>query len=65
MWGLPTWGYVQMIITFVWPEGFVKKSDKQKQLEMQGCIFRGQELLDNHELDKDRECYCGRPNSEA
>ena len=37
------------------------KTDKQKRLERQGCMFSGQELLDNHELDPDKECYCGRP----
>jgi hypothetical protein len=25
-------------------------SDKQKRLAQQGCVFRGQELLDSHEL---------------
>ena len=40
----------------------VQVSDKQKQLERQGCKFSGQELLDNHELDMDKPCYCNRPN---
>ena len=40
----------------------VAASPKQRQLEAQGCIFRGQELLDNHELDPAKGCYCGRPN---
>ena len=42
----------------------VVKSQKQMQLEAQGCIFRGgqQELLDNHERDPMKDCYCGRPN---
>ena len=39
------------------------KTDKQKRLERQGCVFFWQELLDNHELDPDKECYCGRPLS--
>lgn len=39
----------------------VRKSQKQKQLEAQGCVFRGQELLNNHEIDPMKECYCGRP----
>jgi hypothetical protein len=39
----------------------VQKSDKQIQLEKQGCVFRGQEALDNHEISLDKECYCGRP----
>ena len=39
----------------------VMKSDKQKALEANGCVFRGQERLDNHELDVNKECYCGRP----
>ena len=41
----------------------VMKSNKQIQLEKQGCRFNGQELLSNHELDKDKKCYCGRPNN--
>ena len=40
----------------------VQKSEKQKRLEIQGCVFYGQELLDNHELDPCKPCYCGRPN---
>ena len=44
------------------PEEWVLKSDKQIMLEQQGCRFKGQELLDDHELDPDKECYCGRPN---
>ena len=40
----------------------VASSDKQKQLEDQGCVFMGQEALDSHELDMAKECYCGRPN---
>lgn len=39
----------------------VMKSEKQKTLERQGCVFVGQELLDNHEIDQRKECYCGRP----
>ena len=45
-----------------WPESWMCKSDKQKQLEENGCVFRGQERLDNHELDLTKECYCGRSN---
>jgi hypothetical protein len=41
----------------------VLKSTKQITLERQGCVFRVQELLDNHELDTEKECYCGRPNN--
>ncbi|MFK5949869.1 MAG: hypothetical protein QM500_13990 [Methylococcales bacterium] len=44
------------------PESWVCKSDKQVQLESNGCVFRGQELLDNHEIDIEKECSCGRPN---
>jgi len=40
----------------------IVRSDNQITLERQGCVFRGQELLDSHELDPDKECYCGRPN---
>ena len=39
------------------------KSEAQKRLERQGCFFLGQELMDRHELDPDKPCYCGRPNS--
>lgn len=45
------------------PESWMLKSDKQKQLEKKGCAFKGQELLDNHELDASKPCYCGRPNN--
>lgn len=38
----------------------VQKSEKQKLLEQQGHIFRWQELLDNHEKDTAKPCYCGR-----
>lgn len=43
-------------------ESWIYKSNKQEQLESNGCVFIGQELLDNHELDINKECYCGRPN---
>ena len=43
------------------PSEWILTSDKQKTLEKQGCVFRGQELLDNHELDLEKDCYCGRP----
>ena len=46
------------------PESWVLKSEKQILLEKQGCVFKGQELLDNHELDITKKCYCGRPNSQ-
>lgn len=39
----------------------VQKSEKQKTLERQGCVFQGQESLDNHEIDPIKKCYCGRP----
>lgn len=39
----------------------VAKSKLQKKLESQGCIFKGQEYLGNHEPDPDKPCYCGRP----
>lgn len=39
----------------------VMKGKTQKILEEQGCVFRGQELLANHELDLNKKCYCGRP----
>ena len=45
------------------PESWVCKSNKQVQLESNGCVFRGQEALDNHELNINKECYCGRPNT--
>jgi hypothetical protein len=38
------------------------KSELQKKLERQGCAFKGQELLANHEADPEKPCYCGRPN---
>ena len=44
------------------PESWMVKSEKQIKLEVNGCVFNGQERLDNHELNKDKECYCGRPN---
>lgn len=43
------------------PESWVMKSDKQITLENNGCVFRGQERLDNHEINLEKECYCGRP----
>jgi len=45
-------------------EFVVCKSKDQKQLEAQGCIFQGQELLSKHELDINKPCYCGRQNKE-
>jgi len=45
------------------PESWVLKSDKQRILERNGCVFRGQEALDNHELDPYKKCYCGRPRN--
>ena len=53
-----------MKIAQSWPEEWMRKSEKQKTLEKQGCVFRGQEFLDNHELDPSKECYCGRPLAE-
>ena len=44
------------------PSSWMVKGDKQIQLEKNGCVFTGQELLDNHEIDPEKECYCGRPN---
>jgi len=52
-------------IATTWPESWMMKSDKQKILERNGCVFRGQELLDNHEIDAEKECYCGRPKKES
>jgi hypothetical protein len=43
----------------------VQKSDKQVELERQHHIFRGQEPLDNHEIDPAKPCYCGRPLSDT
>lgn len=43
----------------------VHKSHKQRVLEQQGCVFRSQELLDNHETNPTKECYCGRPNGDG
>ncbi len=53
-------------VTRDFPESWICKSDKQKTLEAQGCVFSktGQELLDNHEIDPAKECYCGRPNKQ-
>ena len=47
-----------------WPESWMCKSEKQITLESNGCQFSKthQERLDNHELDINKECYCGRPN---
>jgi len=39
-----------------------KMSTKQRILTQQGCVFSGQEWIDNHELDHTKDCYCGRPN---
>ena len=50
-----------MEISGILPEEWVLKSEKQKTLEKQGCVFIWQELLDNHEIDPSKECYCGRP----
>ena len=44
------------------PKEWFATSKKQRTLEKQGCVFIGQEWLDNHEVDLDKECYCGRPN---
>jgi phosphohistidine phosphatase SixA len=46
------------------PESWMMKSDKQRQLEAQGCQFSKleQEALDNHEINPSLPCYCGRPN---
>lgn len=49
-----------MKIANTWPEGWVMRSEQQKELERQGHIFNGQEWLDNHEIDPNKECYCGR-----
>ena len=43
----------------------VAKSEQQKLLEANGCVFYGQEALDNHEPNPEKECYCGRPMKEA
>ena len=47
----------------IWFEVSPTRSEKQVQLERQGCVFKGQEWLDNHELDSSKPCYCGRPKS--
>ena len=39
-----------------------QRSHIQIELERNGCVFMGQELLSNHEIDLGKECYCGRPN---
>ena len=36
-------------------------SETQRVLTSQGCVFRGQEWLGNHELSPHEPCYCGRP----
>ena len=41
----------------------IHKSETQRILEKQGCRFKGQELLANHEIDPKKPCYCGRPNT--
>ena len=46
------------------PKEWILTSEKQKILERNGCVFRGQELLDNHEIDIEKDCYCGRPKRE-
>jgi hypothetical protein len=46
---------------YITREFAVVKSDVQKQLEAQGCRFKDQELLSEHELDVNKPCYCGRP----
>jgi len=46
------------------PEEWLVVSEKQKKLESQGCKFAGQERLDNHQLDENLPCYCGRPNKQ-
>ena len=37
-------------------------SDKQKTLEANGCHLKTMEVLDKHELDPKKDCFCGRPN---
>lgn len=51
-----------MVISPAFPKDWILTSDKQKTLEKNGCAFRGQEFLDNHEIDFNKPCYCGRPN---
>ncbi len=55
-------GWPKQKVASSFPESWMCKSDKQIQLEKQGCVFTGQERLDNHELDINKKCYCGRPN---
>ena len=57
-------GGVKKPIANSFPESWIMKSDKQRALERNGCVFRGQELLDNHEIDIEKNCYCGRPSAE-
>jgi len=38
----------------------VAKSPLQVELEFIGCVFNGQERLDNHERDRTKPCQCGR-----
>lgn len=52
-------GEVRIMYVFSFP---ILKSEKQITLEKQGCVFQGQEWLDNHEIDPKKECYCKRPN---
>jgi len=39
----------------------VQKSDLQRLLESQECIFHGQEMLSRHEVNPSKPCICGRP----
>jgi len=40
----------------------IQRSQLQITLESNGCAFKGQELLENHEANLSIPCYCGRPN---
>lgn len=56
------WAFKKTGLTHYYNTIRVQRSDKQIQLEAQGCRFMGQESLDNHELDPNKPCQCGRPN---
>ena len=60
--GAPSGLNVGLGIGLTFPEELIMKSEKQKTLEINGCVFIGQELLDNHEIDIENPCYCNRPN---
>ena len=51
-----------MQVAMSFPKEWMIISEKQKKLESNGCVFKGQERLDSHEIDASKPCYCGRQN---